>query len=87
VAERLGERSRGIEAAILALRTRWGIDVASFASRFGRELAEEVSETLKKIPQRLVAFEKGHVRLTPAGMRVGNSVWVELMGLENEHWP
>jgi oxygen-independent coproporphyrinogen-3 oxidase len=84
VVERLEGRSSGIEAAILALRTRWGIDVASFAARFGHGLAEEVSEVLKKIPPRLVAFEKNHVRLTPDGMRVGNSIWVELMGLESK---
>ncbi|MDR1378410.1 MAG: radical SAM family heme chaperone HemW [Synergistaceae bacterium] len=82
LSERLGERSRGVEAAILALRTRWGIDVASFAARFGHELAEEVSAVLKEIPQRLVSFEKGHIHLTPAGMRVGNAIWIELLELD-----
>jgi oxygen-independent coproporphyrinogen-3 oxidase len=82
VSERLGERSRGIEAAILALRTQWGIDIASFTARFGRELTEEISAVLKKMPQRLVDFEEGPIRLTPAGMRVGNAIWTELLELD-----
>jgi oxygen-independent coproporphyrinogen-3 oxidase len=82
VVERLEDRSRGIEAAILALRTKWGIGVAAFAARFGHELAEEVSAALKKIPQRLVCFEKDRIYLTPAGMRVGNAIWVELLELD-----
>ena len=82
-AERLGGRSRGIEAAILALRTRQGIDVALFAARFGDKLAEDVLGALKKIPKRLVRFESKNVSLTPAGMRVGNAIWTELLELEN----
>ena len=81
-AERLEGRSRGIEAAILALRTRWGIDFGSFAVRFGQELAEQVLGVLKKIPPHLARFEGKSVSLTPAGMRVGNAIWVELLELE-----
>ena len=78
-AERLEERPRGIEAAILALRTRQGIDVPSFAARFGDELANDVTAALKKIPKRLVRFENAKISLTPAGMRVGNAIWSELL--------
>jgi oxygen-independent coproporphyrinogen-3 oxidase len=88
-AERLEGRSRGVEAAILALRTRQGVDLTSFAARFGRELADEVTDVLEKIPRRLVSFEddaasespRRRVRLTPSGMRVGNAIWVELLEL------
>jgi oxygen-independent coproporphyrinogen-3 oxidase len=90
-AERLGapegefsqshSRPRGVEAAILALRTKWGIDTTSFARRFGEELTEEVLGVLKKIPPRLVEFFEGGVRLTSSGMRVGNAIWVELLEL------
>jgi oxygen-independent coproporphyrinogen-3 oxidase len=86
-AERLGEPgsvARGIEAAILALRTKWGIDTASFAARFGGELTEEVLDVLSKIPPRLVGFFEGGVRLTSSGMRVGNAIWVELLKLADE---
>jgi oxygen-independent coproporphyrinogen-3 oxidase len=80
-AERLGSAARGIEAAILALRTKWGIDTNSFAARFGKELAEEVLHVLRRIPPRLVRFFEGGVCLTPSGMRVGNAIWVELLEL------
>jgi oxygen-independent coproporphyrinogen-3 oxidase len=87
-AERLEGRSRGVEAAILALRTHEGIDLASFAARFGAELANEVLEILKAMPPRLVRLEGDaiseaprRVGLTPSGMRVGNAIWVELLTL------
>ena len=78
-AERLEGSMRGIEAAILELRTKQGIDVASFTSRFGEDLADEVLCALKKIPRHLVRFESENVFLTPAGMRVGNAIWAELL--------
>jgi len=78
-AERLEGRSRGVESAILALRTTQGIDTASFAARFGEQLADDVIGALKKIPQRLARFENGNVSLTQAGMRKGNAIWSELL--------
>jgi oxygen-independent coproporphyrinogen-3 oxidase len=88
-AERLGQGrdkgqkgvSRGSEAAILALRTKWGIDFPSFSARFGEELTEKVVEVLQKMPPRLVCFFKGGACLTPSGMRVGNAIWAELLDL------
>ena len=77
--ERLEERSSGVEAAILALRTRLGIDVASFAAQFGERLASDVLGALKKVPHHLVRFENEQVSLTSAGMRVGNAIWAELL--------
>ena len=79
--ETLGKRERGVEAAILALRTRWGIEKEAFAARWGRELLNEVEAVLSGLPPRLVRDGGGSVALTPAGMRVGNAVWAELMGL------
>jgi oxygen-independent coproporphyrinogen-3 oxidase len=78
-AERLEGRERGVEAAILALRTKWGIGTAAFAARFGWDLAGAVLEILRGMPPRLVRFENGRARLTPAGMRVGNAIWTELL--------
>jgi oxygen-independent coproporphyrinogen-3 oxidase len=87
-AERLGfsenDVSRGVEAAILALRTKWGIDTVSFAAQFGEEFTEEVLDVLRKIPPRLVVFFEGGVCLTPLGMRVGNAIWVELLELADK---
>ena len=79
--ERLEGRSRGVEAAILALRTRQGIDAASFAARFGEQLTEDVFGALKKIPRHLMRFGDENVSLTPAGMRVGNAIWGELLDI------
>ena len=87
-AERLGgsegDVSRGVEAAILALRTKWGIHRASFAAQFGEELMEKVLDVLGRIPPRLVRFFEGGVCLTPSGMRVGNAIWVELLELADK---
>ena len=87
-AERLGtseeDVSQGIEAAILALRTKWGIDTASFAARFGESLMKEVLRVLRNIPSRLVRFFEGGVCLTPSGMRVGNAIWIELLELADK---
>jgi oxygen-independent coproporphyrinogen-3 oxidase len=79
-AERLAGRERGIEAAVLALRTKWGIDADAFAARFGQGLTDTVLEVLRGIPPRLARFENGRARLTPAGMRVGNAIWSEFPG-------
>ena len=78
-AECLEGRAKGMEAAILALRTKWGIDTADFAARFGRDLSGTVLEGLRGMPPRLVRFNDGGVRLTSAGMRVGNAIWTELL--------
>jgi oxygen-independent coproporphyrinogen-3 oxidase len=78
-AERLKGRERGVEAAILLLRTKWGIDTDAFAARFGQDLTGAVLEVLRGIPPRLARFENGCVRLTPAGMRVGNAIWTEFL--------
>jgi len=80
-AERLEASERGLEAAILALRTTHGINAAYFAARFGEKLAKDVFDTLKNIPQHLVSFENEKISLTPSGMRVGNAIWTELMKL------
>ncbi|MDR1873801.1 MAG: coproporphyrinogen III oxidase family protein [Synergistaceae bacterium] len=82
-AERLQGRAAKTEAAILALRTRWGIDAAAFTERWGRECREEILGVLKSVPPRLVRIDESGARLTPAGMRVGNAIWVELMALDD----
>jgi len=79
--ERLGPRARGVEAAILSLRTRWGIERAGFAERWGSPLLEEVESVLMAIPPHLVRADERSLALTPAGMRVGNAIWTEILGL------
>lgn len=75
-------RGRGVEAAILALRTRWGIDRADFAARWGLPLLREVESVLGAVPSRLVRDDGQSLALTSAGMRVGNAIWAELLALE-----
>ncbi|MDR3231273.1 MAG: radical SAM family heme chaperone HemW [Synergistaceae bacterium] len=82
-AERFEGRAAGAEAAILALRTKWGIDAAEFTNRFGRGLWEEIRAILEGIPRRLVRIDDDGARLTPGGMRVGNAIWVELLSLDD----
>lgn len=79
--EALGNRERAVEAAILALRTRWGIDRAGFAAQWGAGLLREVEAVMSRLPPRLVRDDGASLALTPAGMRVGNAVWTELMGI------
>lgn len=81
--ELFDNRNRGIEAAILALRTKWGIEAKGFAERFGSQLWNEIAEVLENIPRHLVSFENGDVRLTPLGMKVGNAIWTELLELSD----
>ena len=79
--ERLGPRARGVEAAILSLRTRWGIDRVGFADHWGDSLLKEVESVLMAIPSHLVRADERSLALTPAGMRVGNAIWTEILGL------
>ena len=79
--ECLDNRARGVEAAILALRTKWGIEINYFVERFGHSLWTEILEILAGLPKRLVRVEERRVYLTPSGMRIGNAIWTELLGL------
>ena len=78
--ELLTSEDSGIEAAILALRTKWGITKSSFAAAWGEELLNLIINTLsERIPQSDVIFQDDSIALTPKGMRVGNAIWTELL--------
>lgn len=83
-AERLSQRACALEAAILALRTRWGIDRQEFARRWGTEVLGKVEGVLLALPSRLLRSDERSLALTPSGMRVGNAVWAELIALEDQ---
>jgi oxygen-independent coproporphyrinogen-3 oxidase len=67
------------QAAILALRTRYGIDWISFEQKHGKVLKEEIEKILKVFPDSLVTMDKGRARFTPSGLRVANKIWEELV--------
>lgn len=79
VVETLSDEERGIEGAILALRTWDGLDVADFEHKFGKELLERIKAKLKDVPEDCVVFSPVKIRLTTRGMRVANRIWQELI--------
>ncbi|MDR1740556.1 MAG: radical SAM family heme chaperone HemW [Synergistaceae bacterium] len=79
--ERTSGRERALEAAILSLRTSGGIDGAAFAKKFGMEAAQAVMSVLDGMPERLTVRRGTSIALTSTGMRVGNSIWSELLEL------
>ena len=77
--EKLDSESSGVEAAILALRTIWGIDKKCFAEKYGEKLLSRIIYELKKIPEIYVNFTGNSINLTSRGMRVANEIWSRLL--------
>ena len=71
--EELTPRDRAIELAILSLRTKWGI------SR--RDLLPEIWAVIQGMPADLFVMDDEHIALTQKGMRLGNAIWCEMIGL------
>ena len=69
--EELSPREREIEKTILALRTKWGIRRS--------ELLPEAKKILDSMPSDLFMESKDRIALSPRGMRLGNSIWCELI--------
>lgn len=79
-AEELGPRERAGEALMLGLRLRSGVDLAAFASRFGREAVDERAPLLDAlVGQGLVEREGGTIRLAPAATLVANEALCRLL--------
>jgi oxygen-independent coproporphyrinogen-3 oxidase len=70
------------EAAVLALRTCFGISFQEFSSRYGSSYLEEILQRLRKLPPQDFCWTDRSVALSQRGMRVGNSIWTELLDLE-----
>jgi oxygen-independent coproporphyrinogen-3 oxidase len=79
VTERLDRDSSGIEAAILALRTSWGINKTAFIEKYGSELLGRIIFELNMIPKDCVNFSDDDITLTRRGMRVANEIWSRLL--------
>ena len=71
--EELSPRDRQIELAILSLRTKWGIP--------RRDLLPELEAAISSMPPELFIIDNEHTALTQKGMRLGNAIWSELIGL------
>jgi oxygen-independent coproporphyrinogen-3 oxidase len=85
--ERLEGAAAASEAAILALRTCFGISFQDFADRYGKACLDEVLKRLKALPPQDLRWTEAGVALSPRGMRVGNSIWTELLDLEPSDMP
>lgn len=77
--ETLDSEAAGIEAAILALRTSWGINKTTFVGKYGEELLRKITLELNKIPEAYINFSDDNICLTSRGMRVGNEIWSRLI--------
>jgi oxygen-independent coproporphyrinogen-3 oxidase len=79
VTEGLDRDSSGIEAAILALRTSWGINKTAFIEKYGSELLGRIIFELNMIPKDCVNFSDDDITLTRRVMRVANEIWSRLL--------
>jgi oxygen-independent coproporphyrinogen-3 oxidase len=77
--ERLTPEPAARLAAILALRVTRGIDWRSFEKKHGKIMMDEIAEKLSLFPKSLVLTDKRGSRLTPAGLRVANAIWEEIV--------
>jgi len=73
--ERLSDDDRAREAAILALRTRWGIRWRSFRRHFGEKRASAIHEILAALPRDLFLRRQGCTAFSQKGFRVANAIW------------
>lgn len=71
--EELSPREKAIELAILSLRTKWGI------SR--KNLLPEIESAIREMPPDLFVITPERIALSQKGMRLGNAIWSELIGL------
>ncbi|MDR1481414.1 MAG: radical SAM family heme chaperone HemW [Synergistaceae bacterium] len=77
--ERLTGERAARQAATLALRTKKGIDWDAFKSRYGEVFAEAIIRDLRRFPDTLVISDERRTALSSAGMRVGNTIWSDII--------
>lgn len=77
--ENLKDKELASEAAILALRTCWGVRFQQYRKRFGEEALATLLGKLDELPSHLLSRNHASVALSRAGMRVGNAVWERLL--------
>jgi oxygen-independent coproporphyrinogen-3 oxidase len=77
--ERLEGERAARQAAVLVLRTKYGITWKNFAKRYGAPAADAVRRDLKRFPRDVVINGAETSRLTAKGFRLGNAVWSEII--------
>lgn len=77
--ERLEPEASARQAAVLALRTRRGIEWGPFAQKHGEEISAAICAKLAQFPAGLVRQDEQGASLTPKGLRVANRIWEELI--------
>lgn len=78
--EELDPESRAREAIIFGLRRRIGIGLADFESRYGFSLSELAEEAMQKnLAAGLLEQTETHLRLTPAGCLLADSIVVDFL--------
>lgn len=77
--EKLETDARAREAAILRLRTAFGIERGRFREEFGRSNETFVINTLSQFPDELYKISEKNISLTQKGMQVANQIWTELV--------
>jgi len=64
------------EAAVLLLRTKWGISFDTFSHKYGQAVLDSILDTLRReAPGDCLSENPGSLSLTPKGMRVANALW------------
>ena len=71
VKEKLSHRESEIELAILSLRTKNGVA--------RKNLLPEIEKAVSEMPPDLFVITPERIALSPRGMRLGNSIWAEIM--------
>lgn len=79
--EKLSDAQEASEAAILALRMSEGINFKEFAARYSKNWLDVIIKRLRSLPEQDFVWSVNNVALSPRGMRVGNSIWAELVDL------
>jgi oxygen-independent coproporphyrinogen-3 oxidase len=78
--EHIDEETRIREAIMLGLRMRAGIDLQSFASEYGFDLAEKLKNPLQRLLDGgFVELSESHLRLTHKGVPISNSIIADLI--------
>ena len=77
--ENIGDIKAAGEFLFLGLRMTAGISLPAFSQRFGKSPVEFYPKIKTFIEAELMEEKYGHLRLTPRGLLLANSIFVEFM--------